>query len=134
MIRIEHDRDHYLVCRISGKLSKADYDAALPEIENEVQLKDRPLRLMVVLEDFRGWEIGALWQELKFDVQHGDDFGRVAVLGESKLEEWGTTLSTPFFGSEVRYFDIEDRPAARTWLSEGRPAPGSIASADSRPR
>jgi hypothetical protein len=122
MIAIEHDRGHYLVCRVSGQLTKADYDAAIPEIKNEIQLKDRPLRMMVVLEDFRGWEVGALWQELKFDVKHGKDFGRIAVLGESTLEEWGTILSKPFFGSEVRYFALEDRAAARAWLSEERSA------------
>lgn len=125
MITIEHDRDAYLVCRVSGKLTKADYDAAIPEIENELKLNDRPLRIMVVLEDFRGWEIGALWQELKFDVRRGSDFGRVAVLGDSTLEEWGTTLSKPFFGSEVRYFDLQERATARAWLTEAGPATGA---------
>ncbi|HEY9549270.1 MAG TPA: STAS/SEC14 domain-containing protein [Kiloniellaceae bacterium] len=120
MITIEHDRDNYLVCRVSGRLTEADYEAAVPEIENALVLRDEPLRLMIVLEDFRGWDIAALWEDLKFDVRHGGDFGRIAVLGESKLEEWGAALSKPFLGSEIRYFDINERPAARAWLSEGR--------------
>lgn len=122
MITIEHDRDDYLVCRVSGKLTEADYDAAIPEIENALKLREGPLRMMILLEDFRGWEIGALWQDLKFDVRHADDFGRIAVLGDSTLEEWGTTLSNPFFGAEMRYFDLQDRTAARAWLSEAPPA------------
>lgn len=120
MIAIEHDRDNYLVCRVSGRLTEADYEAAVPEIENALVLRDEPLRLMIVLEDFRGWDIAALWEDLKFDVRHSGDFGRIAVLGESKLEEWGAALSKPFLGSEIRYFDIKERPAARAWLSEGR--------------
>lgn len=120
MISIEHDRDNYLVLRVSGTLTRADYEAAVPELENELQLHAAPLRLMVVLEDFRGWDIAGLWQELKFDVQHGSDFGRIAVLGDSALEEWGALLSKPFFGSEVRYFDMGDRDAASAWLSEPR--------------
>jgi hypothetical protein len=124
MIVIEHDREDFLVCRVSGTLTKADYDAAVPELENELQLHGRPLRLMIVLEDFRGWEIEALWAELRFDIAHGDDFGRIAVVGESGLEEWGTRLSKPFFGSEVRYFDRSDRAAAAAWLSE-QPAGGA---------
>jgi SpoIIAA-like len=122
MIRIEHDRDNYLVLRVSGELGKADYKAAVPELENELKLHAAPLRLMIVLEDFRGWDIAGLWQELKFDVKHANDFGRIAVLGESALEEWGTALSKPFFGSEVRYFDLRERATARAWLSEPRPA------------
>lgn len=120
MITIEHDRDNYLVCRVSGRLTEADYEAAVPEIENALVLRDEPLRMMILLEDFRGWDIGALWEDLKFDVRHASDFGRIAVLGDSKLEEWGTRLTMPFLGSEVRYFGLEDRPAARAWLSEGR--------------
>ena len=122
MITIEHDRDNYLVCRVSGRLTEADYEAAVPELENELLLRGEPLRLMIVLEDFRGWDIAALWEDLKFDIQHSSDFGRIAVLGDSKLEEWGTHLAKPFLGSEMRYFDLEDRAAARAWLSEGRGA------------
>jgi hypothetical protein len=122
MITIEHDRDNYLICRVSGKLSKSDYDAAVPEIENALKMRGEPLRMMILLEDFRGWEIGALWEDLKFDVKHGNDFGRIAVLGDSTLEHWGTTLSKPFLGSEMRYFDLQERAAARAWLAQGRAA------------
>jgi SpoIIAA-like len=120
MITIEHDRENYLVCRVSGRLTEADYEAAAPEIENELLIRDDPLRLMIVLEDFRGMDVAALWEDLKFEVRHSGDFGRVAVLGESTWEEWATVLSRPFLGSEMRYFDLKDRPAARAWLSEGR--------------
>ena len=119
MITIEHHHAGYLVCRASGKLSKADYDAAVPEIENALSLGDGPTRILIVLEDFRGWDIPGLWEELKFDVKHGQDFGRIAVVGDSRLEEWGTRLSRPFFGAEVRYFDLDDVEEARAWLSDG---------------
>lgn len=121
MITIEHDTEDYLICRASGILSKADYDAAVPELENALAMRERPLRLLILLEDFRGWEVGAFWEDLKFDVKHGDDFGRIAVVGESKLEEWGTRLSKPFVGSEMRYFDQEDVSDALAWLEEGDP-------------
>jgi len=120
MISIEHDRDDYLVLRVSGELDKADYEAAVPELENELELREGPLRLMIVLEGFRGWDAAGLWQELKFDAKHASDFGRIAVLGESALEEWGTAFSKPFIGSKVRYFDSSERAAARAWLSEPR--------------
>src|SRR3546814_11620366 len=78
---------------------------------------------MIVLEDFRGWDIAALWEDLKFDARHSGDFGRIAVLGDSTLEEWGPALSKPFLGSELRSFDINERPASRAWRSEGRSPP-----------
>jgi len=118
MITIEHDRD-YLVCRVAGRLSRKDYQAAIPELENALALAKRPLRLLIVLEDFHGWEIGGLWEELRFDVRHKDDFGRIAVVGDSKLEQWGTYFSKPFFGAEMRYFDWNDRGEAEAWLAGG---------------
>lgn len=118
-IVIEHNRKGYLVCRASGTLTKADYDAALPEFENALALRDGPVRVLIALEDFRGWEIGALWEELKFDVRHLDDFGRVAIVGDTKWEEWGIKLSKPFFSAEMRYFDLDHKDEAERWLDEG---------------
>lgn len=120
MIAIQHDRDNYLVCRVSGQLTEADYAAAIPELENELFLRDGPLRLMIVLEDFRGRELSALWKELKFDVRRSSDFDRIAVLGASRMADWGAHVSLPLLGSEVCYVDRAERAAARAWLSEGR--------------
>lgn len=118
MFTIEHDHEHFLVCRASGKLTRADYEAIAPEFENALKLRSGERRLMIVLEDFRGWDLPALWEELKFDVRHWHDFGRIAVVGQSRLEEWGTRLSKPLSGARMRYYDTEDRDMARAWLSE----------------
>jgi hypothetical protein len=119
MITIEQGEDeNFVTLRAAGKLTPTDYDAAVPEIENLLDLEGKPLRLMIRLEEFRGWELGALWDELRFDVKHHDDFGRIAVVGDSKWQEWGTRLSNPFFGGEVRYFDWDDMDEARAWLTK----------------
>ena len=91
-----------------------------PGFENALQLWHGPIRLMIVLERFKGWEIGALWEDLKFYVGHRRDFERISVVGHSRLEEWGTLLSRPFFGAKMRFFDVEDRDTAAAWLSEGK--------------
>lgn len=115
MLEVEH-KDEITICRAGGKLTKNDYDAAMPEIEHEIEQAERPLRMLIQLEDLQGWEIGALWEDLKFDARHYDDFGRIAVLGDSDVERWGTVLSKPFTGAEVKYFDRADRAAAEAWL------------------
>jgi hypothetical protein len=119
MITIEQrEGEDFITMRAAGKLTGTDYDAAVPEIENLLELHGKPLRMMIRLEEFRGWDLGALWDDLRFDVKHHDDFGRVAVVGDSKWQEWGAKLSNPFFGSEIRYFDWNDMDSARAWLSE----------------
>jgi len=120
MIEIEHMRGKdVVVVRASGTLTDADYDHAVPEIENAVQLAQGPLHVMIRLEDFHGWEIGALWQELRFDAEHEGDFGRIAVLGETTLEEWATRLSAAFTKSEMRFFPLEREEEASAWLAKG---------------
>lgn len=52
-----------------------------------MQLAQGPLHVLVRLEDFQGWEIGALWKDLRFDAKYKGDIGRIAVLGETTLEE-----------------------------------------------
>jgi hypothetical protein len=119
MITIEHDRNRdRIVVRASGVLSARDYQYAIPEIEHAMELSKGPLRVMLRLEDFHGWEIGALWRELKFDLGHRGEFGRIAVIGETDLEEWGTTLAAPFAKAEMRFFPISREAEADDWLSE----------------
>lgn len=117
MIEIEHNRDNdAIVVRASGTLTTWDFETAIPELEHAMELSDGPLRILMRLEDFRGWEIGALWRELEFDLRHRGDFGRIAVLGDSALEKWGTTLSAPFARAKMRFFPEDREKDALAWL------------------
>ena len=119
MIQIEHSQSGDIITlRASGTLTKADYDAALPEIENAMTLAKGPLHMLIRLEDFQGWEIDALWKDLAFDLKHRGEFGSIAVVGDTKLEEWGAWLSSFFAKSEVRYFSFEAEDDARSWLEK----------------
>ncbi|WP_029058926.1 STAS/SEC14 domain-containing protein [Stappia stellulata] len=117
MIVIEHvTGKDLIVIRASGTLTTQDYESAVPELEHALDLANGALRVLVRLEDFRGWEIGALWQELKFDLKHLNDFGRIAVVGEGRLEDWATRLSAPFTKAETRFFPLEKEAEAHAWL------------------
>lgn len=117
MITIEHlTGEDIILIRASGTLTKQDYESAVPELEHALGLAKHSLRIMVRLEAFKGWEIGALWQELKFDFKHLNDFGRIAIVGEGKLEEWATKLSAPFTKSEMQFFSSDREAEARKWL------------------
>lgn len=105
-----------VVIEASGRLSKADYDRLVPEFERMAAARG-PLRLLIELDDFRGWEIGALWEELKFDLTHQGDMGRVAIVGDKAWQEWGTRLSKPFFAAEMCYFDRDEAADPRAWLT-----------------
>ncbi|WP_296424555.1 STAS/SEC14 domain-containing protein [Yoonia sp.] len=120
MIRIEHRRhDDVIVVRASGTLTTADYETAVPRLEHLMERATGPLRILMRLEDFKGWEIGALWSELEFDLKHRGDFGRIAIIGDTALEQWGTTLAAPFIKADVRFFTPDKELEAREWLDVG---------------
>lgn len=128
MISIEHDRERdMIVVRVSGMLSTQDYENAVPELEHALELSKGPLRVLIRLEDFRGWEIGALWRELELDLEHRGDFGRIAVVGENELEHWGTTLSAPFAKAEMRFFPNDREVMAEDWLFKRPDPPPAVA-------
>ena len=105
-----------IVIRASGTLSAKDYEAAVPELQHAIALSNGPLRVLLRLEDFSGWEIGAMWREIEFDLKYRNEFGRIAVIGETALEDWGTRLSALFTKVEMHFFPTDQEAKAYEWL------------------
>ena len=59
--------EQFLVVHVWGKLVKADYEYFLPQFA-ELSRHPGKLRLLFDLIGFEGWEAGALYEELKFDL------------------------------------------------------------------
>lgn len=100
-----------------GKLTKQDYEYLIPKMVTAAKEKG-PLRVLISLHDFKGWEPAALWEDVKFDIQHQDDLQKVAVVGENEVEKWGTKISKAFFRAPVKYFEDGDEAAALQWLRQ----------------
>ncbi|MEQ9257629.1 MAG: STAS/SEC14 domain-containing protein [Roseovarius sp.] len=116
MLDIEHYPTEDLVkIRATGHLTDADYDKAIPELEEAIEKADGALNALVELDGLKGIAFGALWKDLKFDVRHFSDFRRIAVLGRSNAEEIGTKASSLFTSADVEFFDAEEEQDSRRW-------------------
>ena len=113
----EEDGGKMLVVRVSEKLEKADYEHFVPEFERLVR-KNGKLRVLFDMTDFHGWEVGALWEDVKFDIKHFADIERLAMVGEKKWQQGMATICKPFTQATVRYFDHAEVNDARDWLEE----------------
>ena len=102
---------------LSGKLTAKDYETCVPELERRIKEVGK-LRLLVVLRDFHGWEVAALWEDIKFDFKHFRDFQRLALVGDSKWEAGMATFCKPFTTATIKYFDLADVDQARAWVAE----------------
>lgn len=104
--------------KLSGKLTKQDYQHFVPEIERRIQQHGK-LRMLVEMHDFHGWKAAALWEDIKFDAKHFADIERLALVGERKWEAGMAAFCKPFTTAKVRYFDVEQYEEAVAWLHEG---------------
>jgi len=107
-----------LIAHVNGKLTKEDYENFASEFERLVRQHGK-LRLLFDMTDFEGWETGALWEEIKFDITHFANIERLAVVGDKRWEHVMTTFFKPFTKATIRYFDHDIVVAeARKWLDE----------------
>jgi hypothetical protein len=116
---IQINEENGKICRVhvSGELVSADYKHCISEFERLVKQHGK-LRVLFDMTDFRGWDAGALWQEVKFDMKHFKDIERCAAVGDRHWQQWLTDFCVPFTKATIRYFDSADAAAARKWLGD----------------
>ena len=102
---------------VTGKLHKADYEEFLPVLEEHYK-KQGSIRLVFYMYDFHGWDLGALWADLKFDFKHFKHFERIAMVGDKRWEKWMAVSCKPFTTGKVKYFDLGDKEEAAKWVLE----------------
>ena len=106
-----------LAMKISGKLSKEDYQQFVPKVEDLIKQHGK-IRVLMEMHDFHGWEMAALWEDIKFDVKHFRDIERLAMVGDSKWEAGMAAFCKPFTSAKIKYFDVSKVDDAKQWIHE----------------
>jgi SpoIIAA-like len=106
------------VLRINGTLKRSEFGAKQEALARHIETGSKP-RLLVILENFEGWERGADWNDLDFLFSHAGDISRIAIVAEPRWE----TLALAFAGAGVRrapvkFFPPDELEQARSWLAE----------------
>ncbi|MGO8718434.1 MAG: STAS/SEC14 domain-containing protein [Acidobacteriaceae bacterium] len=113
----EENEGKILIIHVTGKLVKADYAYFVVEFE---RLLGKHGRLCVLFDmtGFHGWDAGAMWEDVKFDVKHFADISRLAMVGDKKWQHGIAEFFKPFTKATTRYFDHTEGVEARKWLGE----------------
>lgn len=109
------NESHIYAFKVKGKLEADDYKVFRPRLEKLIT-KERPLSLLIKLENFEGWTAKAAWEDMKIGFKHHDDFLRIAIVGETLWEKLMSGFGDLFMQTEVQYF--EDESKALSWLKE----------------
>jgi hypothetical protein len=115
---INYEPNGIHVLRISGILKRSEFGAEESALARHIDTGSNP-RLLVILENFEGWERGADWNDFDFMISHGGKVSKIAIVAEPRWE----TLALAFAGAGVRrapvkFFPPNELAQARSWLAE----------------
>lgn len=113
----ENVENKLLEVTVSGKLSADDYENFEPAVEGLIASAGK-IKVLFVMHEFHGWEMGAVWEDIKFATKHCADISKIAMVGDKSWEKWMAVICKPFTLSSVKYFDAAETDQARTWLAE----------------
>lgn len=111
---IQH-ADRFYVLTVRGELKKSELDAVQAE---HIETVAGGVKLLVLLENFTGWDRGEQWGDTDFFFAHRDDFEKIAVVGNPRWE--AQVLAFAGAGlrkGPVKFFAEKDEPEARAWLA-----------------
>lgn len=103
--------------KLSGKLHDEDYKHFVPAIDDAIAEHGKA-RLLAWFDDFHGWDMHALWDDIKFSTTHCTTIERIALVGDKKWEEWMAKICKPFTMAKIEYFDVSEIEKAWAWLDE----------------
>lgn len=115
---LDISEENTVAARVVGKIKTEDVEKAAKEIDQQLE-EDGKVRMYVELDHFEGYELPAFLKDLKFAIQHFDDFEKVALVGQEEwLDALGKVTDEIFPGLEIRFYPLVERPQALRWLEE----------------
>ncbi len=117
-VTVQEEQDGVQLMRITGLLKKSELDAVQAEAAKKLD-SDPSLsfKLLIVVENFAGWERGADWDDMSFYAGYGDKITKIAIVGDPA---WESDMLL-FAGAgvrlaPVRYFNKGQLAEAKDWL------------------
>ena len=108
-----------LAIKATEKLTNQDYkDVMIPRLEAIIREYGRARFIMDLSTNFHGWEVSAMWDDVRFGVSHRNSFERMAVVGGPKSAEWGAKLARLIMNGELKCFPANAYNEALTWVNE----------------
>jgi len=110
----------FIKLQITGTLTHNDYQQMVPMIENAVKSINEPkITILVDALEFKGWELRAMWDDLKFGLNHASEFRKIAFVGNKQWEEYAVKISNWFMIGDLVYF--ENMNDALAWANTQKP-------------
>lgn len=116
-ITLQHERDNVYRLELRGLLQKAEFDRCQVTLAGEID-RVGPVRLLVVLDGFTGWEREDGWGDVSFFLEHGGRIERIAIVGDERWRDESLMFAAADFrDAPVQFFAQNAEAGARLWLA-----------------
>ena len=110
------DNQFVLTLKAVGTLTHDDYQVITPMIDSALEgVKDPKVKVLIDGTELDGWELRAAWDDFKLGLKHGNEFDKIAIVGNKRWQQMAARVGSWFVSGEARYFD--DFDAAVAWLN-----------------
>lgn len=111
------NNDIFLTIKAIGKLTHDDYQTLTPMLNAAANEVDNPqIRVLFDATEFDGWELHAAWDDFRLGLKHGSEFGKIAIYGSHRWQEWAAKVGSWFISGDIKSF--ADYDSAMAWLEE----------------
>ncbi|MGH8550844.1 MAG: STAS/SEC14 domain-containing protein [Methylococcales bacterium] len=112
---IEIDGEVLRVC-IRGIMRLSDQDALQSAARDLIKRGIKP-RVLVVAENFEGWEKGEEWGDIRFLMDYGDDIIKMAIVGDECWKEQAFMFAGKGLrATEIEFFPPSSSKEAELWV------------------
>ena len=116
---LKESQENLLVVKATEKLTTKDYEETfIPTLEKILKKHEKVRVLIHLASGFKGWELGAAWDDAKFGMTHRKDFEKIAMVGGPTWVVWGTKLGAYLIKGEVKTFEEKEFKKALTWIKK----------------
>ncbi len=113
---INTEKENLIAARLSGTLNKADLEKVHPLIHQVIN-NGHKVDWYLEIEEGTTYSLAGLLEDFKIDLLHFQDYGKIAVVGEKKWQEWGAKAANYLTNSDVKFYDPADQPQALQWAT-----------------
>ncbi|RZJ56900.1 MAG: STAS/SEC14 domain-containing protein [Hymenobacter sp.] len=112
---VDYPSQNLLSFTIAGHLTKEDYAGVVPTLEAKVKRWGK-VNVYLEIGEMDAVTLPALWEEIKQDAQHFNDFNRAAIVSDgSLLLKAAAAVTSTFTPAEVKHFTADQKAEALRW-------------------
>ena len=109
--------DNIVGIKATGKVTDRDYkDVIIPKLDSVLSQYDKGNFLYYLADGFEGFELGAMWDDLKYAAGHNEKFSKVALVGGPKWVDWTTKVCGHLVNAEIKTFASDQLDQAWSWV------------------